>query len=182
MIFRTISNPRLLNSGGRSVILSNTDRSIVGLLVTITFCLFAVDASAQPCETPVAAYEVVDDDRIATPLCGLIGDLTRGRAVFAGRQGNCLACHRAPIAEEKFHGTIGPPLFDVGLHYSSAELRLRLADSSRINPETIMPSFHRIRGLNGVRQDRAGQPILSAQQIEDVIAYLMTLTQEPPAK
>ncbi len=132
------------------------------------------------CDTPVAAFVVSDQSRIERPLCDLAGDAERGRAIVAGRKGNCLACHRAPIPEKKFHGTIGPPLFDTGLNHSAAELRLRLVDSTRLNPDTVMPAFHRVRGLNGVRADRAGQPILSAQEIEDVIAWLLTLKQEVP--
>lgn len=142
--------------------------------------LMVPHAASGACETPVADFTVVDGVRIEKPLCGLQGDAERGRQVFAGRQGNCLACHRAPVPEEPFHGTIGPPLFDTGLHYSMAELRLRLVDSTVLNPQTVMPAFHRVAGLTGVRQDRAGQPILTAQQVEDVVAYLMTLKQEPP--
>jgi sulfur-oxidizing protein SoxX len=151
-------------------------------MALIPLFLIAAPPPVQACDTPVTSYAIIDDHRIDAPLCGLDGDAQRGREIFAGRQGNCLACHRAPIPEQGFHGTIGPPLFDTGLHYTAAELRLRVVDSTRLNPETIMPAFHRIEGLTGVRQDRAGQPILSAQQVEDVIAYLLTLKQEPPAE
>ncbi|WP_416897802.1 MAG: sulfur oxidation c-type cytochrome SoxX [Minwuia sp.] len=115
-------------------------------------------------------------------MCGLSGDAERGRAVVASRKGNCLACHAAPVPEERFHGDIGPPLHDVGRRYSAAELRLRLVDSTLVDPDTVMPPFHRAEGLSGVRSDREGQPILSAQQVEDVIAYLLTLRQEPPSR
>lgn len=150
------------------------------MLVAGFYAFLGIESAVAACEGPVAPYVVRDGGRIDLPLCGLPGDAVRGRAVFAGRQGNCLACHRAPITEEGFHGTIGPPLFDTGLHYSAAELRLRLVDSTVLNPDTIMPAFHRIEGLAGVRADRAGQPILTAQQVEDVVAYLLTLKQEPP--
>lgn len=152
-------------------------------MLTLFLSVFAGQiSSAAACSGPVADYVVTDDVRIEAPLCDLQGDPVRGRAVFSGRQGNCLACHHAPIPEEGFHGTIGPPLFDTGLHYSASELRLRLVDSTVINPETIMPPFHRVEGLTGVRKDRAGQPILSPQQVEDVVAWLLTLKQEPPAE
>ena len=153
---------------------------MVALIAVICVLLGMQSAAFGSCQGPVAPYEVRQEAGIDKALCGLAGDADRGRAIFAGRQGNCLACHRAPIPEEGFHGTIGPPLFDTGLHYSAAELRLRLVDSTILNPETIMPAFHRVEGLNGVRQDRAGQPILTAQQIEDVIAWLLTLKQDPP--
>lgn len=138
-----------------------------------------IAAPAAGCETPVAAYRIVDGG-IAEPLCGLKGDPARGRAIVAGRAGNCLACHRAPIPEEDFHGDIGPPLDGVGGRSTAAELRLRLVDASRLNTATVMPSFHRVAGLSGVRRDRIGQPLLTAQAIEDVVAYLLTLTEEPP--
>lgn len=136
---------------------------------------------AGACGDPVASHEVAGGS-IARPLCGLAGDAARGRAVVAGRRGNCLACHAAPIPEEPFHGTVGPPLHGVGATYTAGELRLRLVDSTRIDPQTVMPPFHRIAGLEGVRRDRAGQPILSAREIEDVIAYLLTLTEDAPVR
>lgn len=139
-------------------------------------------ADGADCGGPVADYRIAEGERIDQPLCGLAGDPARGRAVFAGREGNCLACHRAPVPEETFHGTIGPPLFDTGRRYTAAELRLRLVDSTVLNPDTVMPAFHRAEGLTGVRADRRGQPILTAQQVEDVIAWLLTLEQEPPAE
>lgn len=95
---------------------------------------------------------------------------------MAGRQGNCLACHAAPIPEQGFHGDIGPPLHGVGLRRSVAELRLQVVHAAHFNEDTLMPSFHRTDGLTGVRQDRIGQPLLTAAQVEDVIAYLRTLT------
>jgi len=159
------------------VILSNTVLFAVAASISL-FC--AIGPSQAGCEGLVSDYLIEDGSRIDDPLCGLTGDALRGRDVFSGREGNCLACHRAPIPEQGFHGTVGPPLFDTGQHFSAAELRLRLVDSTRVNPETIMPPFHRIDGLRGVRSDRAGQPILSAQQVEDVIAFLLTLKQEPP--
>ncbi|ANK82793.1 MAG: sulfur oxidation c-type cytochrome SoxX [Rhizobiales bacterium NRL2] len=146
--------------------------------------LFVIAFAPRPaaaCGDPVAPYEVSEGGVIERPLCGLAGDAERGRAVVAGRRGNCLACHAAPIPEEPFHGTIGPPLHGVGAVFSAGELRLRLVDSTRVNRATVMPPFHRVEGLHGVRRDRAGQPILSAREIEDVIAYLLTLTEDAPA-
>jgi len=178
----TISNPQPSKFGGRCVILSNIVQPAAALGAFICVSLAVQNEAAAACAGPLADFEVHEGERIREPLCGLFGDPARGRAIFAGRQGNCLACHAAPIPEEGFHGTIGPPLFDTGLHYQAAELRLRLVDSTILNPDTIMPAFHRIDGLNGVRHDRQGQPILSAQQVEDVVAWLLTLKQEPPAR
>lgn len=144
--------------------------------------LSGFSATAHACGDPIAGYAISEDLTIEQPLCGLEGDAGRGRQIAAGRDGNCLACHQMPIPEEKFHGDIGPPLFDTGRNLSAGELRLRLVDSTAINPETVMPAFHRIDHLRGVRSDRQGQPILSAQQVEDVIAWLLTLEGEPPSR
>jgi len=114
---------------------------------------------------------------IQEPLCGLKGDPQRGRALAADSHGgNCLACHRLPIPEEAFHGTVGPPLDGVGARYSEAQLRMRIVDEQQINPFTIMPGFYRDPRLaNRVAADYWGKTFLSAQQVEDILAYLVTL-------
>lgn len=114
---------------------------------------------------------------IEQPLCGLNGDATRGRALAADSHGgNCLACHQMPIDEEPFHGTVGPPLAGVGARYSAAQIRLRIVDEQQINPMTIMPGFYRDPAkANRVAGDYWGKTFLSAQQVEDLVAYLVTL-------
>jgi len=114
---------------------------------------------------------------IERPLCGLKGDPARGRALAAdSHAGNCLACHKMPIAEEAFHGTIGPPLDQVGARYNEAQLRLRVVDEQQINPFTIMPGFYRDpREANRVADGFWGKTFLTAQQVEDIVAYLVTL-------
>ncbi len=111
------------------------------------------------------------------PLCGLQGDSQRGRAVVIDRKlGNCLACHAMPIDEEAFHGEIGPPLHGVADRYSEAELRIRIIDEGLINPDTIMPGFYRHPSDNFRLADAyANKTFLTAQQVEDVITFLMTL-------
>jgi len=136
-----------------------------------------VPARAQQCSDPVARF-VVRDGGIDTPLCGLAGDAERGRAIVAGRQGNCLACHAAPIPEQAFHGDIGPPLHGVAGRLTEAELRLQVVDATHLDEHTVMPPFHRVTGLTAVRRDRIGQPLLSAAEVEDVLAYLLTLKQD----
>ncbi|MGE0079851.1 MAG: sulfur oxidation c-type cytochrome SoxX [Thiohalomonadaceae bacterium] len=113
---------------------------------------------------------------IEQPLAGLRGDPARGRAVVIARdRGNCLACHMLPIPEEPAHGTVGPPLMGVGARLSAAELRLRVVDEKQVNPESIMPSFYlHPSHLHRPRPDMAGT-ILTAQEVEDVVAYLSTL-------
>ena len=115
-------------------------------------------------------------DAIQESLTGAKGDPARGRAIVASRQvGLCLLCHSGPFPEERFQGELAPDLKGSGARWSEGQLRLRIADSSRINPATIMPAYHRTEGLTRVAPAFRGKPILSAQQIEDVVAYLMTL-------
>jgi sulfur-oxidizing protein SoxX len=118
----------------------------------------------------------VDGDRIEASLTGRPGDPARGRQVVADRQlGLCLLCHAAPIPEERFQGNIGPDLRGVGARLSTGQIRLRLVDAARLAPETVMPSYYVVEGLNRVGQAWRGRPVLSAEQIEDVVAYLATL-------
>ena len=105
-----------------------------------------------------------------------VGDAARGRAIVANRQlGLCLLCHTGPIPEERFQGNLAPDLAGAGDRWSTGQLRLRLVDPSRFNPATIMPAYFKTEGLNRVSAPLKGKTILSAQQIEDVIAYLETL-------
>ena len=114
---------------------------------------------------------------IVKPLGGLKGNSERGREIVLSTDGgNCLACHQLPIPEEHFHGTVGPDLSKVATRLSEAELRLRVVDEKLINPLTIMPGYYRHPDkLNQVSKDFAGKTFLTAQQIEDIVAYLVTL-------
>lgn len=137
-------------------------------------------AASQPgVGQELAAYDIVDNFSIPQPLTASPGDPARGREVAIDRRlGNCLACHAMPIDEQPFHGEVGPPLYGVANRYDAGELRLRIADSKVVNPDSIMPAFHRVEGLHRVSSQFADKPILTAQQVEDVVAYLMTLTEE----
>ena len=119
---------------------------------------------------------VVAGDAIPAPLAGAKGDPARGRAIVADRQvGFCLLCHSGPIPEETLQGTIGPDLRGAGERWSEGQLRLRIVDQSRVNPEPIMPPFYRVEGLRRVPDAYRGRPLLLPEQIEDVVAYLATL-------
>jgi L-cysteine S-thiosulfotransferase len=119
---------------------------------------------------------LIDGDGIDAPLTGRPGDPARGRAIVADRQvGTCLLCHAAPIAEEKFQGNIGPDLHGVGDRLTPAQLRLRVADATQLNPDTVMPSYYVVSGRNRVGRNWTGRPVLDAGQIEDVVAWLATL-------
>jgi L-cysteine S-thiosulfotransferase len=116
------------------------------------------------------------NDAIPESLTGAKGDPVRGRAIVANRQvGLCLLCHSGPFPEERFQGNLAPDLRGAGKRWSEGQLRLRIVDSARINPTTIMPAYHRTEGLARVAPAWRGKPVLSAEQIEDVVAFLMTL-------
>jgi sulfur-oxidizing protein SoxX len=118
-------------------------------------------------------------DTIPISLTGAKGDAGRGRTIVANRQvGLCLLCHSGPFPEEKFQGNLAPDLKGAGARWSEGQLRLRMVDSSRLKPDTIMPSYYRTEGLTRVAPAFAGKPVLTAEQIEDVVAYLMTLRDE----
>lgn len=115
-------------------------------------------------------------DALPDSLTGAPGDPARGRAIVANRQvGLCLLCHSGPFPEERFQGDLAPDLRGAGARWTEGQLRLRIADSGRINPATIMPAYHRVEGLVRVAPAFRGRPILSAEQIEDVVAFLTTL-------
>ena len=102
----------------------------------------------------------------------------RGRGLVANRHvGLCLLCHGGPFPEERFQGTIGPDLKGTGARLSEGQIRLRIIDPGWINPGTIMPAYYQIKGLTRVAPAFRGKTVLSAEQIEDVVAYLATLTE-----
>lgn len=135
------------------------------------FALLAALAAA------VIAGPANAQDAIQHSLTGLKGDPMRGRAIVANRQvGLCLLCHSGPFPQERFQGDLAPDLQGAGRRLSEGQLRLRIADSSRVNPATIMPAYYRTEGLTRVAQQFRGKPLLTAEQIEDVVAFLQTLT------
>jgi sulfur-oxidizing protein SoxX len=108
-------------------------------------------------------------------LTGTPGDAARGRALVLERTSTCILCHSGPFPEEKFQGDLAPDLAGAGSRWSEGQLRLRLVNAARLNPATIMPSYYRVDGLDRVAPAWRGKPILSAEQIEDIVAYLATL-------
>lgn len=130
----------------------------------------AVGAPAQ------VTAPVVVGDAIAAPLTATPGNAMRGREIVADRRiGLCLLCHSGPFPEEAFQGDLAPSLAGAGKRLNPGQLRLRLVDSRRLNPASLMPSYHRADGLQRVGSAWQGRPILDAQQIEDVVAFLQTL-------
>ena len=123
-----------------------------------------------------AAGTAAANDSLPSPLTGAAGDAARGRAIVLDRQlGLCLLCHSGPFPQERFQGDLAPNLAGVGSRLSEGQIRLRIVDASRVNPQTIMPAYFRTEGLTRVTPSQRGKTVLSAQQIEDVVAFLVTL-------
>ncbi len=115
-------------------------------------------------------------DSIPASLTGAKGDPARGRAIVANRQvGLCLLCHSGPFPEERFQGNLAPDLSGVGARFSEGEIRLRIVDSTKLNPQSIMPAYYKSDGLTRVAPAFRGKTVLTAEQIEDIVAYLLTL-------
>ncbi len=128
-----------------------------------------------PAQAQVAPFTVTGD-AILAPLNDLTGDATRGAATVRNREtANCLICHAIPDPTEPFMGDIGPPLAGVGSRLTPGEMRLRLVDPTLLNAAAVMPAYHRVEGLVRVDERYRGRPVLEAQEIEDVVAYLATL-------
>jgi L-cysteine S-thiosulfotransferase len=126
-------------------------------------------------ETGIAKFETVGD-AIPAPLDGLAGEALRGRKLVLDREtGNCLICHQVPVTGEPFQGDIAPTLAGVGARLTVGQIRYRLVDQSRLNVETLMPAYHRIDGFTRVAPRFRNRPVFSAQEIEDVVAWLATL-------
>jgi L-cysteine S-thiosulfotransferase len=118
---------------------------------------------------------VVTAGAIPASLTGIPGDAARGRALVLDRASTCILCHSGPFPEARFQGDLAPSLAGAGSRWTEGQLRLRLVDASRLNPATIMPSYYRVDGLVRVGPAWRGKPILSAEQIEDIVAYLASL-------
>jgi sulfur-oxidizing protein SoxX len=141
------------------------------LTVLSALCAGTIATNAQE---PLQPF-VVKGDSIPDPLTGQRGDPARGRSIVINRQYTCLLCHSGPFPDERFQGDLSPDLKGAGARWSEGQLRLRLVDASRLNPDTIMPSYYKIDGLTRVGANWKDKPILTAAQIEDVVAYLATL-------
>jgi len=145
----------------------------------LLFALSPLETGAEqaaPLPADYCAWEVADY-AIEEPLCGLSGDARRGREIATdSHRGNCLACHELPIPGIEAYGTIGPPLQGIAARLTEPQIRLRVVDTRNINPMSIMPGFYRDpRLINRPGKAYRGRTFLTAQQVEDVIAYLVTL-------
>jgi sulfur-oxidizing protein SoxX len=147
------------------------------LCLVAVLALFGAGPAAAAAEQNVAEYIVIGNG-IPEYLSGKPGDPKKGATLAntAGK-GTCFNCHEFPVPEaDKFKlGNVGPTLFGVGSRMTEAELRLRLVNPKVVNPDTMMPAYHRTAGLHRVDKKFAGKPILDAQEIEDIVAFLKTL-------
>ena len=143
--------------------------------------LCGTDAGAQGVQAVQGVQQApgratIVGDAIPDSLTGHKGDAARGRAIVLNRQvGLCLLCHSGPFPEERFQGNMAPDLKGAGARWSEGELRLRMVDARKLNPQTIMPPYFVVDGMNRVAPAFRGKPILTAEQIEDVVAFLATL-------
>ena len=148
-------------------------------IVTLAFALTPAPGLAEQASSAAKSYcqWEVTDYAIEQPLCGLEGDASRGKKIVSDAHlGNCLACHQLPIPGIEAYGTIGPPLQGIASRLSEPQIRTRIVDTRNINPMSIMPGFYRNPELiNRPGEAYRGKTFLTAQQVEDVIAYLVTL-------
>jgi sulfur-oxidizing protein SoxX len=143
---------------------------LAALLMAATASSFASPAAAAAGER-----STWEGDAIAQPLTSTPGDARRGRAIVTNRQlGLCLLCHSGPFPEEPSAGNLATDLAGAGARWSEAQLRARIVDARRLDPSSLMPAFHSTGG-NRVGTAWRGRPILDAQQVEDVVAFLKTL-------
>lgn len=152
----------------------NLRAGINAFLLVFLPALVPILANAQP--APVVQLLTFTGDAVLESLTGIPGDPASGRAIVANRQlGLCLLCHAGPLPEERFQGNLAPDLAGSGSRWSEGQLRLRLVDASRLNPTSIMPAYYRVDGLIRINPALQGKTLLAAQQIEDVVAFLLTL-------
>ena len=149
------------------------NRTLIALAATL------IGSSAAISETISPASVVFTDGEVATSLTGVAGDAASGRKAFLNRKkGNCLACHsNTETDDQPFHGEVGPMLDGAADRWTEAELRGLLTNSKMMFEGTIMPAFYRADGYTRNLEKFEGKTILSAQEVEDVLAYLLTLTE-----
>ncbi|MGB0844858.1 MAG: sulfur oxidation c-type cytochrome SoxX [Alphaproteobacteria bacterium] len=157
-------------------------RSYAAIIVTGFAASFFAGSSMAESVAPEDVVFNMDDYTIEASLTGVAGDAENGRKLaFSRKKGNCLACHVMPIPEQSFHGEVGPSLWGIGETYNVEELRFRVVNYKLLNEEVIMPGFYRDPGeLKRPLKKFVGKTVLQAQEVEDILAYLMTLTEEQP--
>jgi L-cysteine S-thiosulfotransferase len=143
--------------------------------IAVTWAAIALDSGGASRAEELRPYQIAGD-AIAASLTGRQGDAARGRSIVLNRTlGLCLLCHSGPFPEERFQGNLAPDLRRVGARWSAGELRLRIVDSRKLNPNTIMPAYYALNDLDRVAPAYRDKAILTAEQVEDVVAFLAGL-------
>ncbi len=152
------------------------EKYVLPLLGVAVLAIAGMATPATVAATELVNYKIIDSNSIPDSLTGKPGDPVKGRKTAIHRKkGNCLACHALPVPEQPYHGEVGPELNDVAGRLSEGEIRLRIVNPKYSNPDTIMPAFYRTEGLHMVQKKWQGKPMLTAEEVEDIVAYLMTL-------
>ena len=146
----------------------------IGLIVVM-----ALTACGKTDPELISAPDIIGDT-LPMALTSTPGDPARGEALFADRDGaHCVLCHRVEGLDAPFQGNVGQDLSNIGNRLSDAQIRLRIVDYEQVKPGVTMPSYYRIHGINQVGEEYENQPALTAQSIEDIIAYLSVLETSP---
>lgn len=146
---------------------------LAGLCLTATLASHGFAAQVEP-----ADVKFNDDNAIEESLTGAEGDADSGRELFVARKlGNCLACHEnSDVKNEQFHGNVGPSLDGAGTRWTEPQLRSIVVNSKKMfTADTVMPGFYSLEVGANPRKDLVGKTILTADQVEDIVAYLATL-------
>ncbi len=154
--------------------MKRTVLALVGAAFVVTVSMTSAAVAGEMAK--LVKYKVMDETSIPASLTGMPGDAKKGRKTAINRKkGNCLACHSMPIPEQPYHGQIGPDLKGVASRYKEGEIRLRIVNPKIVNADSIMPAFYRNDGLHRVLKKFKGKTVLSAAEVEDIVAYMMTL-------
>jgi sulfur-oxidizing protein SoxX len=152
------------------------ERYVLPLLGVTVLAIAGMAAPAIVAADELVNFTIIDGESIPDSLTGKAGDPVKGRETAIHRKkGNCLACHALPAPEQPYHGEVGPDLNEVAGRLSEGEIRLRIVNPKYANPATIMPAFYKTEGLHMVQKKWQGKPMLTAEEVEDIVAYLMTL-------
>lgn len=152
-------------------------RLVLAPVIAVAFAAapFAAQQAIGQGKAPLVKYKIVDEESIPKSLTGKPGDPVKGKKwAINTRLGHCIACHVMPV-DQPYMGEVAPTLVGVGSRYNAGELRMLIVDSKVVNEDTMMPAFYKTEGFHRVRKKFVGTTMLSAQQVEDIVAYLVTL-------
>jgi len=146
----------------------------------------ALAGTVLSAETVAPTKVVYEDGAVATSLTGMPGDVKAGEEVMNKGAGNCIACHQVSALDYlAFQGEIGPPLDGAADRWTEAELRGIVSNAKIMFEDTMMPAFYKTEGFTRLGNAYTGkahegevEPLLTAQQVEDGVAYLMTRKEE----